>query len=318
MVELRQLQYFMVCVQTGSFSRAAEILCTTQPSVSRVIKALEEELGQQLFERYTKGIGLTAAGKHVYKCSVSIMENVQSLQAAGEAETVETIRLAANPSSWFADAFLEFYKIHQEERLHYRIHSADTHDVARRVQERLDDLGFVYVVKHQLAAFQFFLTRNYLEFEELCCTDIMIYPGALHPWWKNEDGDLALSDLRLVQRQPDEFSSDNYWNIRDDNGNLAAGAEMAVVTNSDYIMERLLKTSDLANISSAYLMAGDSGAREKNRTSGDGSAQIRTGIRLSGDKHQILFGCVKRKNEELPEGAAMFLEFVKEKLALQE
>ena len=41
-MDLKQLQYFVVCAQTGSFSDAAKNLYSTQPSVSKVIKGLEE------------------------------------------------------------------------------------------------------------------------------------------------------------------------------------------------------------------------------------------------------------------------------------
>ena len=49
-MDLKQLQYFVVCAQTGSFSDAAKNLYSTQPSVSKVIKGLEDTLGMQLFE----------------------------------------------------------------------------------------------------------------------------------------------------------------------------------------------------------------------------------------------------------------------------
>lgn len=51
-MDLKQLQYFVACAQTGSFSDAAKVLYSTQPSVSKVIKSLEDTLGMQLFESF--------------------------------------------------------------------------------------------------------------------------------------------------------------------------------------------------------------------------------------------------------------------------
>ena len=62
-MDLKQLQYFVVCAQTGSFSDAAKVLYSTQPSVSKVVKALEDALGMQLFERLPRGIRLTVQGR---------------------------------------------------------------------------------------------------------------------------------------------------------------------------------------------------------------------------------------------------------------
>ena len=44
MIETKQLQYLVVCADLKSFSRAAEVLYTTQPNVSKVIRSLEEEI----------------------------------------------------------------------------------------------------------------------------------------------------------------------------------------------------------------------------------------------------------------------------------
>lgn len=45
-MELKQLEYFMVACEKGSFNQAAECLYTSQPNVSKVIGMLEQELGQ--------------------------------------------------------------------------------------------------------------------------------------------------------------------------------------------------------------------------------------------------------------------------------
>ena len=67
MLDLKQLKYFIVCAETGSISEAAKLLYTTQPSVSKAIKALEEEMGIVLFERMPRGIALTAKGREAYR-----------------------------------------------------------------------------------------------------------------------------------------------------------------------------------------------------------------------------------------------------------
>ena len=112
---------------------------------------------------------------------------------------------------------------------------------------------------------------------------------------------MALSGLKLIQRFPDEFSPDNYWDISDENGDSAADAETVITTNSDYIMERILHVSDLVNISGGYL------AEEPwRRVTGE--------VPLSGNENQVLFGYVKRQNEPLSPWAGRFVDFLREKL----
>jgi DNA-binding transcriptional LysR family regulator len=63
-VNLRQLEYFVVIAQEGSFTRASERLLIAQPSLSQQIRALEAELGGSLLERLPRGVRLTMAGQN--------------------------------------------------------------------------------------------------------------------------------------------------------------------------------------------------------------------------------------------------------------
>jgi LysR family hca operon transcriptional activator len=63
-VELRHLRYFVAVAEAGSLTVAAEkLLHTAQPSLSRQIRDLENDVGTQLLTRNARGIELTAAGR---------------------------------------------------------------------------------------------------------------------------------------------------------------------------------------------------------------------------------------------------------------
>ena len=80
MIDLKQIQYFIVCVEKESFSNAAEYLFTTQPNVSKAIKALEDEMGFQLFDRHARGISLTEDGRLLYQYALDIDDNLQKIE----------------------------------------------------------------------------------------------------------------------------------------------------------------------------------------------------------------------------------------------
>jgi DNA-binding transcriptional LysR family regulator len=61
-MELRQLGYFVAVVQEGSFTRAAQRMHVAQPGISQQIRRLELDLGEQLLDRSTQTVRLTAAG----------------------------------------------------------------------------------------------------------------------------------------------------------------------------------------------------------------------------------------------------------------
>ena len=65
-MELRQLEYFREIASTGSINEAARHLNMSQPPLSYQIRQLENELNVKLFDRTSKGVTLTEAGKLLY------------------------------------------------------------------------------------------------------------------------------------------------------------------------------------------------------------------------------------------------------------
>ncbi len=96
-MELRHVRYFLAVAETHSFTRAAERLHVTQPTLSHQIKQLEQQVGTILFERGTKEIELTAAGQ-LFKpyCERIIREIDASVLAISELEGLMrgTLRVA--------------------------------------------------------------------------------------------------------------------------------------------------------------------------------------------------------------------------------
>src|SRR6266581_679470 len=85
-MELRHLRYFVAVGDTLSYTRASERLHLTQPSLTRQIKDLENELGVRLLDRTRQRVNLTAEGrsflsdaKRVLALSAEIVEAVQRL-----------------------------------------------------------------------------------------------------------------------------------------------------------------------------------------------------------------------------------------------
>ncbi len=111
-MELKWLEDFLTLVDTGNFSRSAELRFTTQPAFSRRIKALEEWVGATLFERAAQPVKLTEAGKQF---RVSAEEVVRRLYQSREevrfatANAAGAVKFAATHSlsltffpKWFA------------------------------------------------------------------------------------------------------------------------------------------------------------------------------------------------------------------------
>ena len=100
-VELGQLEAFVQVANHRSFSRAAEALFLTQPSVTARIQSLERELSTRLFERSGRGVSLTDSGRaflpHAKRALTSVQEGTDAIDAVRHGES-GNIRIGASSS----------------------------------------------------------------------------------------------------------------------------------------------------------------------------------------------------------------------------
>lgn len=80
---LVQLRHLIAVADSGSFSRSAETLFLTQPALSRSIRALEDELGQPLFDRVGRRNELTPFGREVLQRARQLVFDADELGASG-------------------------------------------------------------------------------------------------------------------------------------------------------------------------------------------------------------------------------------------
>ncbi len=80
-MELHQLRYFVAVAETGGFSKAAKRCYVAQPSLSQQIIKLEHELGQELFERLSRKIVLTEAGKALLPRAKLILKEAGNIKS---------------------------------------------------------------------------------------------------------------------------------------------------------------------------------------------------------------------------------------------
>ena len=88
-MELRQLSYFATIVNEGNISQAAKKLNISQPPLSHQMKLLEAELGVTLFERGSRRIRLTPAGKTFYDRALVILDLSQAARTELTAQKQE-------------------------------------------------------------------------------------------------------------------------------------------------------------------------------------------------------------------------------------
>ncbi len=92
-------QAFLAVAEHGSLSAAARELGVTQPTIGRKVKAMEQQLGAELFRRHDKGLALTEAGAALLRPARLMREAVHEMElgAAGSHEQLDgTVRITAS------------------------------------------------------------------------------------------------------------------------------------------------------------------------------------------------------------------------------
>lgn len=141
------LRYFLAIAREGSITNAANFLHVTQPTLSRQIHDLEEELGQKLFTRGSHSMALTAKGMILRKRAEEIVSMVDKTEAefsfmenaiGGDiyigGEETDAVKLIAK----VAQKLREDYP-----GIHYHLYSGNSEDVTERLDKGLLDFGIL-------------------------------------------------------------------------------------------------------------------------------------------------------------------------------
>ncbi len=216
-MDIRVLHYFLEVAKEGNFTRAAEKLHITQPTLSRQIMDLEEEVGAKLLNRGKRKVSLTEAGMVYHKRVVEIvgLYKKAALEVAGVSEElgghlsigcVET-----NAASYLMDKVTAFAKDHP--KVQYEFYNGFSDDIKDRLDRGLLDFG-ILIEPVEAAKYDFFhlnvkeawgvvVPKNHPLAEKGSVTvdDIKIYP-------------LMLTSRSLVVDQFESWLGDDWATIK--------------------------------------------------------------------------------------------------------
>ena len=145
-MDLRILRYFLAVAEEGNITRASERLHVSQPALSTQLAALEDELGQKLFERGARGIELTEKGIALKRRAddlVDLAERIEAeIKSKDSGELVGTLSIGAGETPAFrfvARAAKELRRAHP--RLNFSVSSGNGEDILAHLREGTLDLG---------------------------------------------------------------------------------------------------------------------------------------------------------------------------------
>ena len=149
-MEIKQLKSFVTVAECKSFSRAAQLLYISQPSISTHISMLEQETSVRLIERTSKSVSLTEEGRKFYDYAVSILKiNDKMLNEIGS-HSLPCIHIGAStvPSAYILPDVLSGY-FRENSGYTFQVVQSDSRKVIDGVLEGVYDVGFIGSTCHE-------------------------------------------------------------------------------------------------------------------------------------------------------------------------
>lgn len=174
-MDLKQLRYFVGIVESGSFTRAAEMLRIAQPSLSQQIQNLEEELGVGLLSRHARGVTLTDMGQQLYDHAVRILGSVEQAKDLIQSRSVyPSGRISVGlPTSAARHLSLPFFRELAETQPNIELHLVEA------MSGYLDDL--IQAGRLDVALLYNHRAFDHVAWTEMIVEDLILFVSSGHP-----------------------------------------------------------------------------------------------------------------------------------------
>ena len=195
MLTLTQLRHFVTLAEIGSFAQTARVVFLTQPALTRSIAALEEELGERLFDRVGRRIILTPFGREVLDRAQRLVRDTQTLKSLRQGlqsgmNGQLKLGLGSGPGALFSHRLLRHMAQHHP-RLRLYLSRGSTEVLLQGLKSQRLDAAIVdiramrpstdFEVSHSFELVTGFLVRPehpLLSQTQLSLTEILAYPLA--------------------------------------------------------------------------------------------------------------------------------------------
>lgn len=180
---LQQLRYIITISETGSLSKAAELLYISQPSLSDAVQDIENELGFALFSRSSKGMSPTNDGVEFITYARQVYNQYEMLlEKYGKGgKRKKKFGISTQHYSFAVKSFVEMVKQFNTAEYEFAIRETKTREVIDDVHTFKSEIGIIYLSDFNRQFITRLLKVNGLEFHKLIDCDAYVYIWKGHP-----------------------------------------------------------------------------------------------------------------------------------------
>jgi DNA-binding transcriptional LysR family regulator len=254
-MDLRRLEVFAKVAELGSFSRAAQALSLTQPTVSEHVRALEDELGVQLLDRLGRGAVTTRAGTlllaYAQRMIALAREARQAIdQFQGRLSGELLVGGSTIPGDYVLPALIGHFKAKQAE-ISITLLIGASREVSQWIEDGRVELGVVGARPTQRA----------LDARALMPDELVVVVGAHHPWGGRDS--VRLEDLQgepIVLRERGSGSRDAFERVLDEAGQTLSGLRIVGEMGSTQAIKQAVRAGVGLSVISRLAIEDECGA----------------------------------------------------------
>ena len=186
---LQQLRQVIAVADYGSMNEAAKQLYLTQPSLSATIKAVEREIGIEIFSRSNRGIIATPEGEEFLGYARQVSEQYQLMEdkyLSGGPQK-KKFSVSMQHYTFAVEAFIRLLRQYEENNVYeFSIFEGRTIDVIENVRKQISELGIIYENDFNENVIGKILREGDLEFIPLFSCKIYVFMAKSNPLAKKK------------------------------------------------------------------------------------------------------------------------------------
>ncbi len=192
---LQQLRYVRMVAEKGTISEAAKALFITQPSLTKAVKELEDEMEITIFIRTNKGVVLSNEGDAFLGYARQVLEQAELLEEKYKHKPITRQRFSVSTQhySFAVNAFVDVIREFDGDKYDFILRETQTHEIIEDVSKMKSEIGVLYMSDMNRSVLSKIIKQNDLVFEALFIAKPHVFISHKHPLAKKAA--VSLEDL---------------------------------------------------------------------------------------------------------------------------
>ena len=187
-MNIQQLKYIVAVAQTGTIKDAAKQMYVTQPSITKALKDLEEEMGIIIFNRTNRGVVLTPDGEVFLGYARQVLDQVTLIDKRYKHKDYikQQFCVSCQHYSFAVNAFVDLIKEHNSKQYDFSIRETQTFEIIEDVARMKSEIGILYLSDFNEQVIRSLLKEHHLEFSKLFVARPHIFVNETNPLAKKK------------------------------------------------------------------------------------------------------------------------------------